>query len=68
MKIPEGIDTFDYQFVYIREALKPHFEKIKNADEPQVELAYAMYTISKNYISNIIQDIEGVKVSVIGGI
>lgn len=66
--IPDGTDTFDYQYVYIREALKPYFNEISEAEEPMAELAYSMYQISNNYIDGIVEAIPNVKVSVIGGI
>jgi len=27
--VPDGTDTFDYQFFYIIEALKPYFDEIE---------------------------------------
>ena len=66
--VPEGTDTFDYQSVYIREALKPYYEEINTADEPMAELGYAMYEITKDYIEGIVTEIPNVKVSIIGGI
>ena len=68
MLIPAGTDTYDYQYVYIREALKPYFHEIDQAEEPMAELAYAMYSITRNYIDGIIEEIPNVKISVIGGI
>ena len=52
--VPEGTDTYDYQFVFLREALKPYYEEIEAATEPQAQLAYALYDISKSYIENIV--------------
>ena len=52
--VPEGTDTYDYQFVFLREALKPYYEEIEAAEEPQAQLAYALYDISKSYIENIV--------------
>lgn len=66
--VPEGTDSFDYQFVYIREALKPYFNEIKAAEEPMAELAYSMYKITHQYVEGIVEAIPDVKVSVIGGI
>ena len=66
--VPEGTDPFDYQFVFIREALKPYFADIEKADEPMAELAYAMYAITHQYVEGIVEAIPNVKVSVIGGI
>jgi len=54
--------------VYIREALKPYFREIEEAEEPMAELALAMYGISKSYVEGIVEAIPNVKVSVIGGI
>lgn len=68
VKIPAGTDTFDYQFVYIREALKPYYEEIMEAEEPMAQLAYAMYSINRNYVEGIVKAIPNVKISVIGGI
>ena len=54
--------------MYIRESLKPYFEEIKAAEEPQVQLAYAMFHVVKAYMEKLITVIPGVKISLIGGI
>lgn len=54
--------------MYIREALKPYFDEIMEAEEPMAELAYAMYSINRQFIEGIITEIPEAKVSVIGGI
>lgn len=68
VQVPDGTDTFDYQFVYIREALKPYFAEIDQSEEPMVALAYALYSISEKYVGGMIEAIPNVKVSIIGGI
>ena len=45
--VPKGTDPYQYQFVYIREALKPFFSEIEQAEEPMAELVYAMYEIAR---------------------
>ena len=68
MVVPEGTDAYEYQFVFIREALKPYFVEIEASDEPMAELAYAMYAITHQYVEGIVDTIPNVKVCVIGGI
>lgn len=68
VQVPNDTDTFDYQFVYIRESLKPYFAEIEQSEEPMVALAYALYKISEKYVSGMVEAIPDVKVSIIGGI
>ena len=68
VQVPPGTDSFDFQYAYIREALKPYFEEIKAAEEPMVELGYAMYDVTRRYIEHIVEPIPNVKISMIGGI
>ena len=68
VKVPEGTDTFDYQFAYIVEALKPHYAEIVAHEEPMVALAYAMYEVTRRYIESIVIPIAGAKVTMLGGI
>ena len=66
--IPAGTNVEDHQFAYIRESLKPYYEEIKAAEDPQVQLAYAMFHVVKNYMNNLVTEIPGVQISLIGGI
>ena len=66
--VPAGTDTFEYQAVYIREALKPYFNQIQEAEEPMAELAFSMYEITQKYVEGIVEAIPNVKVSILGGI
>lgn len=68
VRVPDGTESFDYQFVYIREALKPYYKEIVASEEPMAELSYAMYSISEKYIGQIVEAIPSVKVFVIGGV
>jgi hypothetical protein len=68
ISMPPDTSPFDYQSVYIREALKPYFDEIEASEEPMAELAYAMYEITHQFIGGIVEPIPNVKVSLIGGI
>ena len=66
--MPDGTDTFDYQFFYIVEALKPYYDEIEQSEEPMAQLAKSVYCITERYIEGIVEAIPQVKVSIIGGI